>query len=135
MRKLDNLAAPSTELPVSAEGDLVVGAGSHIVGTISAPGRVRLAGELTGDLTAAEVIVESGGRVGGSVTAQRLEISGHVSHAIVGSESVLVRNGALVEGDLDYKSLVIEAGAQVLGNLRCLRRDTDDRERLVFAPT
>lgn len=102
----------------TGSNELVVGLGVRIVGTVTAPGCVRLLGSIEGDLESAEVVVAATGRLQGSLTAQRVEICGRVSNVVKGTESVVIRSTALVEGDLSYATLEMEAGARVHGTLR-----------------
>lgn len=103
---------------MQGDSELVVGVGVRIVGSIVAPGRVRLLGCVEGDLQARDVIVAATGELLGALTAERIEICGHVAHAVTGTEAVVIRGSALVEGELAYAALEIEAGARVHVNLR-----------------
>lgn len=116
-------ALPRNESPLAAapsaeEEELVVGRGVRIVGSIHAPGNVRLMGCIEGDLVSRNVLVAATGEIRGTVRAERVEVCGRVAHSVVGTEAVIVRSTARVEGDVVYATLEIEPGAAIQGQLR-----------------
>jgi len=95
----------------------MIGADAVIQGNISCQGGVAVYGKVFGDVTSeGPVRVARGGEVHGNVQADDSHIGGTVdgnvrveNRAVLGSESQL-------KGDLIYRMLVIEEGAQFQGH-------------------
>ena len=95
----------------------MIGADAVIQGNITSQGGVAVYGKVFGDVTSeGPVRVARGGEVHGNVQADDSHIGGTVdgnvsveNRAVLGSESQL-------KGDLVYRTLVIEEGAQFQGH-------------------
>ena len=95
----------------------MIGADAVILGSIACEGGVAVYGKVYGDVTSeGPVRVARGGEVHGNIQANDTQIGGIVdgnvrveNRAILGAESEL-------KGDLIYRSLVIEEGAQFQGH-------------------
>jgi len=95
----------------------MIGADAVIQGNINCQGGVAIYGKVFGDVTSeGPVRVARGGEVHGNVQAAESQIGGTVdgnvrveSRAVLGAESQL-------KGDLIYRTLVIEEGAQFQGH-------------------
>lgn len=118
MKSIGSSSHSNGESHAQAGNELIVGEGVRIVGSVSAPGSVRLMGHIEGDLEAGDVHISPTGELAGTVKAQCIEICGRALHTITGTESVIIRTSARVEGDVVYASLEIEAGARIKGNLK-----------------
>ncbi len=102
--------------------DLVVGEGVRIVGSISAPAGVQVYGVLEGDLTAGQVVVGESGRVLGSLTADVADIYGEISKDVKVADRLILRSTARFTGSLQYRSIEVESGAQLNGNLSIIQQ-------------
>ena len=73
-------------------------------------------GSVDGLVFAEDVVIEETGHVNGFIFCRTLSIRGHV-HANVICDSVIVREGAVLQTNLKYKSLKILPGGKVTGSL------------------
>lgn len=97
---------------------LFVGEGVTLEGKIIAQGAVEVHGLIKGELHADSALIGVSGRVEGVITTNSLEISGCASSNISVSDKLVIRGGGVVEGDISYGTLQIDAGASIFGNLR-----------------
>jgi cytoskeletal protein CcmA (bactofilin family) len=95
--------------------------GSYIEGNIVAQS-VKLNGsELKGNISVEDYFeANNQSKVQGNIIAKRVEISGHVDGEINASDSLVLKNTAVVKGDLFSASISIEAGAQLEGKVTTL---------------
>lgn len=96
---------------------VIVGNTFEIKGDINGLGAVIISGKIEGNVSASQIVIESGASVIGNVTCLQLDISGHV-RGLIESGNVIVRENATIEGDLNYSSLAIESGGTVTGKLK-----------------
>ncbi|MGF1627571.1 MAG: polymer-forming cytoskeletal protein [Alphaproteobacteria bacterium] len=109
---------PSHHAGASASTDMsVVSRGLTIEGNLSGEDDIRIDGSVTGDIKSRTLIVSQGATVNGSVTAEMIELLGHISGELNGKTVRIAGTGQL-DGDINYDTLSIEAGAVVNGNLR-----------------
>lgn len=119
----DTVQLEETDLPPPANeplayGCLVVGRDTHVTGSLSVPGTLRVEGRVDGEIEAAEIIVLSGGTVVGNVSCEMGTIHGTLSGTLWCSDKLVIRAGATLEGDLTYhKDFRAEAGALLNCNL------------------
>ena len=103
----------------SASGLNSLVSGTHIEGTITAPGDIRIEGTLEGDLDCqAKVIIGPSGKVTGKVNCRTAMIEGKFDGTLSVIELLEVRETAQVEGDVTYGKLKIDAGAVLLGTIK-----------------
>lgn len=101
-------------------GDLLVGGGVRVNGIVR--GNI----EPVGDDCA--VIVSTGGQVKGDMRVARARIDGSVTGAIDIEGHLEVTAGAVIDGDITYGSMSVEAGARVNGHVRCRHAGFNERE-------
>ncbi len=83
-------------------------------GKLVASGAVRLDGRFDGHIICARLEIGSDGYVHGRVSARELVVAGQVvGH--VEATSVALEDGAFVEGDIRYASLMLDHGATMTG--------------------
>jgi cytoskeletal protein CcmA (bactofilin family) len=102
----------------------IVGRGLKII----SEGKLRVDGEIEGDVAGTEITIGEQGKVTGTVAAERVIVHGRLSGVIRGTD-VALQASARVEGDIHHVSLTIEEGAEFDG--RCWRPSDDaeiDRE-------
>lgn len=100
----------------------VIGAGTVIQGNLIASGGLRVDGQVMGDIDIragddAVLAVGLEGRIQGNIRGDRIIIGGNVLGNIEARDWVELRDGSRVSGDIHYKTLSIEPGAQVAGQL------------------
>lgn len=106
-----------------SKGCLFVGEGVTINGEVSLPGAVFVDGVVNGQVKATEVFVGMTGQVNGTISASKADIRGAVGDAIEIHEHITVRSSARLQGSVTYRSLEIERGGVIEGQLVCI--DTD----------
>ena len=84
-----------------------------IKGTFQATEPVSISGVVIGDVVAMSerVVIESDGRVDGTVTAREVVVHGSCSGRLVATTIVRLHQGAQVKGDVASPKLAIEDGA------------------------
>ena len=115
-------AIPTTR-PVSDgsnTGISIIGRDLTIIGQglrIISKGKVRVEGEIQGDVLGTEVIIGDVGKVTGVVSAETITVFGSIMGTIRGVR-VLLEAGAKVEGDVHHQTLSVDEGAQLEGRVR-----------------
>ncbi len=105
---------------LSIEGDTI---------TIRCKGSLRVNGDIQADLHSQELEVGREGRITGSIAADTVNVFGHVSGAILGSQ-VILHATAEVDGDIHSNNLAIESGASFDGRSRKAREGDNIRPQL-----
>lgn len=93
-----------------------IGSEVTITGNISGKGDLHLDGSVEGDIHCASLILGSGGRVKGNISAETATLGGTVGGTI-SAKTLIVEKTARISGDLSYESLSIDTGALVDGRL------------------
>ena len=98
-----------------ARTESMIGKGADFTGTITAEGSVRIAGSVTGDVTAGEnLIILDGGSLEGDVLCDTAVIAGTLNGDIT-ARRVAVRATGRVLGDLRLERLASDEGSFVKG--------------------
>jgi cytoskeletal protein CcmA (bactofilin family) len=112
---MTNLSPPGdTRTAARAAGRSVLAADLRITGDIQAEGTVEVMGEVDGAITARGVILSAEGRIGGTITAENVELKGRMQGSIK-TGALSLRSTAEVQADVVYTSLAIDSGAQIDG--------------------
>ena len=98
-----------------AVGQLLIGEGVTVQGTVRVTGRARVHGVIEGTLQADELVIGPGGQVTGQISARRVEVSGRTHDTLVATERLLVRSTGVVRGTVHYGELETERGAVISG--------------------
>lgn len=96
-------------------GQLLVGEGVTVHGTVRVTGRASVNGVVEGTLQADELIVGPNGRVTGQMSARRIDVSGQTHDTLTATERLLVRSTGVVRGTVRYGELETERGGVVVG--------------------
>ncbi|MCF4100668.1 polymer-forming cytoskeletal protein [Gillisia sp. M10.2A] len=89
-----------------------ISAGTIITGDIEAKGGFRIEGTLKGTLkTAGKVVISKGGFIEGTLDCQNADFEGKFSGKLLVSETLTLRNTAVVNGEVKAGKLAIEPGA------------------------
>ncbi|MFA5949977.1 MAG: polymer-forming cytoskeletal protein [Hyphomicrobium sp.] len=115
-RKLDNAKThrPLAKRVINASDPATsfLGTDVAIEGRLTSAGRIRIAGHVSGSVTADECELLYDGGVDGEITAYRVAIAGEFCGTIR-AETVVVRRSASVTGDVYAMRIEIENGAEV----------------------
>ena len=109
----------------------VLGAATRLEGTLHVDESVRIDGKLEGNLEQVDgnsrwIIIGPGGEIHGDIRAQNISIAGKVIGNIIASESIELIDGCEVRGNITHKSITVEPGASVHGQL--IARDETNSE-------
>jgi cytoskeletal protein CcmA (bactofilin family) len=109
----------------------VLGNATRLEGTLHVDESVRIDGKLEGNLEQTDgkarwILIGPTGEVHGDIRAQNISIAGKVIGNIIASESIELIDGCEVRGNITHKSITVEPGASVHGQL--IARDETDSE-------
>lgn len=111
--------------------DSIVGTATRIEGDLHVDESLRIDGTLNGNLIqvvgkARWIIIGSSGEITGDIRAQNVCVSGKVIGNIFATESIELLDGCEVRGNITHKSITVEPGASVHGQL--IANSKDDSE-------
>ncbi|MDR2153634.1 MAG: polymer-forming cytoskeletal protein [Burkholderiaceae bacterium] len=101
----------------------VIGAGMQVNGDCVFEGSLEIDGAVLGDVTGqgdhpTALMIGESGRVTGALRADRVVIAGAVAGPVLAHELLELRAGARVQGDVRYKTLEMQQGAVIAGQLQ-----------------
>jgi cytoskeletal protein CcmA (bactofilin family) len=102
--------------------DSLIGAGTSIDGDVNFSGGMRIDGQVSGNVVAAQgkpstLVLSEHARVNGEVNVTHLVINGAISGSVFASEYMELQSKAKINGDVHYTTLEIQLGAIVEGRL------------------
>ena len=100
----------------------VFGTATRIEGTVHIEESVLIEGRIEGNLdqpdgNARWIVIGPKGEVHGDIRAQNVSVAGKVLGNIIASESIELLEGSEVRGNITHKSINVEPGASVHGQL------------------
>lgn len=101
--------------------DSVIGAGARIEGHVVFSGRLRIDGEVKGDVSAAEaascsvLYLTELGRIEGNVKVEEIVSNGNIVGAVAATKSLEMQSRARIVGDVEYSSIEMHQGAVIDG--------------------
>jgi cytoskeletal protein CcmA (bactofilin family) len=102
--------------PAAASKPSILSEGFSFRGEISAKGAIHVEGALNGQIQVDELTIGARGQVEGVVTCSSLHIKGKFSGTATCSE-LIVTSSASVDGHVVYKTLSVQKGASIKGDL------------------
>lgn len=97
----------------------IISSGMKITGDIECAGVIKVDGRIDGSVTGArQVLLGRGGMVHGNVVADEIVVGGVVDGAILAGERLELQGTAVVNGDIETKSIVVLEGARINGVVR-----------------
>jgi len=121
MSKPNTNSGASGQSSASGFGNLTafIDQGSEFEGKLSFKDTVRIDGSFSGEISSDNtLIVGESGQIRAKIRSVRIVISGYVEGDIVATEQVVLHKSAVVSGDIQSPSLVMEEGAQLNGAVR-----------------
>lgn len=88
-----------------------------IKGDISTSGDLHINGTVTGHITAQVCVIEFNGKIDGEIHASAIFVHGTVNGPLYASH-IHVFPGGRVRGDINYDTITIDNGADVLGHFK-----------------
>ncbi len=102
------------------EGTLsIIAAGMTITGDVESGGVVKVDGRIEGSVTGArQVLLGQGGTIRGNVVAEAIVIGGTVDGSVSARDRLELQSSAIVNGDIETRSIVVLEGAKINGVVR-----------------
>jgi len=97
--------------------NLVIGEGVTFKGSISAPGKAVINGNVSGELTADDLLIGQKGKVSGIVRAREMDVHGELNEDISCRSHLLIHSTGKVTGKLEYHEIEIERGGKFKGTM------------------
>ena len=113
------ISTPQNNNDINA-GELIVGEGVVLNGTLEVPNKAIVSGAINGDLKVHSLAVGITGKIEGKVVCQVADIAGHVKDDLRVNELLIIRAGSIISGTIYYKEIEIEKGAKITGRLSML---------------
>ena len=101
----------------------IISEGSEFKGNIKTSGEIQIDGVLNGNVRAKQVVVGINGNVHGNITANFLRICGKIEGEIR-AETLEIVSSASVKGNVYKKTISMEAGSKIVGNINELEGAT-----------
>ena len=101
----------------------IISEGSEFKGNTKTSGEIQIDGVLNGNVRAKQVVVGINGNVRGNVTANFLRICGKIEGEIR-AETLEIVSSASVKGNVYKKTISIESGSKITGNINELESGT-----------
>ena len=96
----------------------VLNKGSFIDGKLKIEGSIRVDGGISGEIQATDkIIVGSTGQVSADIKSNHLSVSGKFNGSAIVQDTVELLKGAIFEGEITYKKLIVEEGVLLDGNV------------------
>jgi len=111
---------PVRPAPAASEDNVetIVGPSVNVEGDFASEGNIIVKGSVAGSVhTSKHLVVEVGARIMANVRAGSAQIAGEVRGNMKIKESLELQSTARIMGDLEAKTLVVEAGALLLGKV------------------
>ncbi len=97
----------------------IIGPGVEVKGDLVSPGSIRVEGEVEGTVYAAKgVVVGQHGGISGDISTQDAVIAGRVDGSLHAASRVEVHASARITGEVHSRSVQVEEGAQLNGQVR-----------------
>lgn len=97
----------------------IIASGMTITGDVESGGIVKVDGRIEGSVTGArQVLLGHGGEIRGNVVAEEIVIGGTVDGSVNARERLELQSSAIVNGDIETKSIVVLEGAKINGVVR-----------------
>jgi cytoskeletal protein CcmA (bactofilin family) len=109
--------------PTTAAADTIIATETEFRGDIRSEQKIQINGAVIGNVigpSGAEhcITVGAQGSVVGDILARHIEIAGKVKGNITATEMIVVRSTARISGEIQYASVSVERGAQLLGMMK-----------------
>ena len=101
----------------------IISEDTEFKGNIKTSGEIQIDGLLNGDVKAKQIVIGINGKVRGNIIANFLRICGKVEGEIR-AETMEIVSSASVKGNVFKKTISIESGAKITGNINELESAT-----------
>ena len=102
----------------------IIDAGLKINGVFSYKGRLIVNGMIEGTITGENLVIAEGGVVVANVNVHSASVGGKFEGELTASNEVVILPTGICSGKFLCKSLVVEAGGLINGDVKCATWDT-----------
>lgn len=99
------------------KGNLFIGEGVKLTGTINASGLIEVDGTVDGTLSAESIHITKNGIVSGNTTATNIRVAGQLMNISTAHQSLLIEPTGQVSGTISYGDLEIRKGGTIIGTI------------------
>ncbi len=105
----------------STSNEGIISKGITISGKITGNANLKIYGEVEGEIDiSADVVVENGSSINADIKGRNVEISGVVNGNVTAKEKILLKETAIVVGNITCKSFIVKEGASFEGNINMI---------------
>lgn len=112
----------------SEDGVVIIGRGTRVIGKIGDCRMLDVHGVLEADVVADFLVVREGGGIKGVVQSVSARVHGIIEGTLVVSDHLEIQSTGQVTGDVSYRTLAIQAGARLRGNIVCSEPEPTEAE-------
>ena len=118
----------------------VLGADTRLTGTLQVDESIRVDGRLDGNIEQSDgedrwLIIGPTAEIHGDIRAQNVSVGGKVIGNIIASGNVELTNGSEVRGNISHRSITVEPGASVHGQLIAIDPPKPETVAATSSPT
>jgi len=97
----------------------IIGRGTTLTGDLETIGNLRIEGKMKGNVKSkSKIAIGHSSEVDGNVLAQNAEVAGHITGTIEVTETLVLKDSAVIEGDIITNKLLVESGAVFNGTCK-----------------
>jgi len=113
-----------TETPVNVNSVSRISAGTVIKGEISSPHDIRIDGSFDGKLgVKGRVVIGESSEIKGDIIAMNVDLFGKVNGNLYVKDTLSLKDGCTLEGNIQTKKLYVELGSEFNGNCKMITEE------------
>ena len=125
--------AKTIEQPVNVNDVSRISSGSIVKGEINSPNDIRIYGSFEGKIISkGRVVVGEGAVISGDIICENVDFWGKMTGSLYVKDTLSLKEGCTVKGDLHVKRLMVELGANFDGN--CKMAGDADFDKFTASP-
>jgi len=94
-------------------GNLIVGSGVVITGVMNVPNEMEICGQVDGEIRVRTLKVGIGGQVKAVINCENAEINGEVGSQLICRNNLVLKEKAVLSGDVSYVNMEMNLGAEL----------------------
>jgi cytoskeletal protein CcmA (bactofilin family) len=116
------------EQHAGSDAATIVAAGTSVLGDFTCSNHLRIDGHIEGDIVCdSKVVIGQNGSVSGAITCTLADVSGKLFGDIIVAESLVLRKGAVINGNIQANLLQMEAGVTFNGKCQMGAKTTAEQ--------
>lgn len=109
---------------VNANSVSRISEGTVVKGEITSPGDIRIDGEFEGRIVAkGRVVIGESARIKGDIVCANIDLFGKLSGDVFVKDTLALKAGCSVEGNLNVSKLYVELGSSFNGNCKMISEE------------